>query len=135
MSDPNPGSSPHPRAARLRIAGLWAAMIACDAAAQLAFKSAALRLPQPTPSLHWIGMVAQSPRAALAVACLACTFALWMLILRRSKLSSAFPVTALALVCVAVASHWLFDETLVPLQMTGIALIVAGVALLKPLDG
>lgn len=110
-------------------------MIACDAAAQLAFKSAALRLPQPEPSLHWALMVAQSPRAALALALLALTFGFWMLILRRSKLSSAFPVTALAIVCVVVVSHWIFDEPVAAFHSIGIALIVVGVALLKPLDG
>jgi len=132
MRDPVPDFNPI--AARLRLAGLWTALIACDAAAQLAFKSAALQLPQPEPSLHWALMVAQSPPAAFALACLALAFGFWMLILRRSKLSAAFPVTALAIVCVVAASRWLFDEPVAPFQAIGIALIVAGVALLKPLD-
>jgi multidrug transporter EmrE-like cation transporter len=79
-------------------------------------------------------MVAQSWRAWSAVACLLLTFGFWMLVLRRAKLSQAFPVTALTFIGVLGGSSWFFGETIAPIQYAGIALIVAGVAVLKPLD-
>ena len=106
--------------------------MAADTGAQLLFKDAARRLDEPRLAPEWIAMVAQSPRVWLAVACLLVTFGLWMLILRGARLSSAFPVTSLSIVCVVVASRILFDESITLVQYGGIALIVAGVALLRP---
>ena len=68
------------------------------------------------------------------MACLILTFGLWMIVLRRAKLSEAFPVTALTLIGIVAGSLWLFGETITPIQYAGIALIVVGVAALKPLD-
>ena len=119
---------------RLESAALWAGLIVADSAAQLLFKSAAMYLPEPQATLPWLLMVAQSARFWAAVACLIVTFGLWMLVLRRAKLSLAFPVTALTFVGVIGGSMWLFNEAIAPLQYAGIALIVVGVALLRPLD-
>jgi len=79
-------------------------------------------------------MVAQSWRTWLAIACLILTFGLWMLVLRRAKLSTAFPVTAFTLVGIVAGSWWLFGETISPVQYAGIAFIIAGVSALKPLN-
>jgi multidrug transporter EmrE-like cation transporter len=114
---------------------LWAGVVSFDTTAQLLFKSAAVRLPSPEPSLQWVLMVAQSARFWAAIACYAATFGFWMLILRGSRLSVAFPVTALSFIGVVFGSWLLFNETVEPVQYAGIALIVAGVALLRPLDG
>lgn len=107
-------------------------MVASDCAAQLLFKSAALQLEAPRPDLQWVAMVAQSLRVWAAAACLLLTFGLWMLILRRSSLSGAFPVTSLTIVGVIVGSHFAFAERIGAVQLAGIALIVAGVAMLRP---
>ena len=119
---------------RLSLALLWGGLVVFDSAAQLFFKSAAVRLAEPAMNLAWIVMVAQSWRVWAAVASLLLTFGLWMLILRRARLSTAFPVTALTFIGVVAGSWWLFGESIGPLQYVGIALIVAGVAALKPLD-
>ena len=119
---------------RLRMAALWGALIACDTGAQLAFKSAALQSIAPEPTLRWVGMLAQSWQLGVALGCLALMFVLWMMILRRQKLSSAFPVTALTFVMVAAGSHWVYGETVAATAIAGIVLILAGVAMLKPLD-
>jgi len=111
---------------------LWAGLVASDCAAQLLFKSAALRLEAPRLDAGWVAMVAQSPRVWTAVACLMLTFGLWMQVLRRSRLSLAFPVTALTIVAVTIGSRIAFDEAIAPVNYAGIALIVAGVALLRP---
>ena len=113
---------------------VWSGLVVADSAAQLMFKAAASHLPEPQATLPWVLMVAQSPRFWVAVACLVVTFGLWMLVLRRAKLSLAFPVTALTFVGVIGGSMLIFHETIAPLQYAGIALIVVGVALLRPLD-
>lgn len=119
---------------RISLALLWTSLVVCDCAAQLLFKSAAVHLPQPTLALIWVAMVAQSWRVWMAVGCLLLTFGIWMLILRESKLSKAFPVTALTVVGVIAGSSLFFGETIDAIQYAGIALIVVGVALLSPLD-
>jgi multidrug transporter EmrE-like cation transporter len=126
--------TPSKSASRLSLALIWAGLVVCDSAAQLLFKSAAVRLAEPAPTLAWVAMVAQSWRVWSAVACLILTFGLWMLVLRRAKLSTAFPVTALTFVGVVGGSWWFFGEMIAPVQYAGIALIVAGVAAIKPLD-
>src|SRR5258707_159072 len=101
---------------RLSLALLWAGLVISDSAAQLLFKTAAVSLPKLTPTLRWVMMVAQSWRVWLAVACLVFTFGCWTLVLRRAKLSSAFPVTALTFVGVVGVSLWFFGETIEPIQ-------------------
>jgi multidrug transporter EmrE-like cation transporter len=55
-----------------------------------------------------------------------------MMILRRSPLATAFPATASTYVVVVAGSRLWFGETIAALQYFGIALIIAGVALLRP---
>jgi multidrug transporter EmrE-like cation transporter len=43
-------------------------------------------------------------------------------------------MTSLTFIGIVAGSWWLFGETIAPIQYAGIALIVAGVAALKPLD-
>jgi multidrug transporter EmrE-like cation transporter len=111
---------------------LWIGLLLTDTAAQLLFKSAAVRLEEPTLTFAWVAMVAQTPGVWAAIACLLLTFGFWMLILRRAALSAAFPITALTLVGVVAGSWLFFREAVAPVQYAGIALIVAGVALLRP---
>jgi drug/metabolite transporter (DMT)-like permease len=121
-----------PKHTRFDLIVLWAGLVLSDSAAQLLFKSAATRLPAPEVTLEWLAMVAQSLRVWAAVGCLLLTFGIWMLILRRATLSASFPVTALTFVGVISGSWLFFGEVIAPLQYLGIALIVAGVALLGP---
>jgi drug/metabolite transporter (DMT)-like permease len=115
-----------------RITTLWALFVSLDALAQLLFKNAAVGLPEPSMTLRWVYLVATSVGVWTALGCLALVFALWMMILRESPLGTAFPMTALTYVVVVVASQVVFNETLAPLQYTGIALIIVGVAMLRP---
>jgi len=119
---------------RVSLALLWVGVIVSDSAAQLFFKSAAIHLALPTPTFAWLVMVAQAWRVWSALACLLLTFGFWMLVLRQTNLSRALPVTALTFVGVIGGSWWFFGETIAPIQYAGIALIIAGVAALKPLD-
>lgn len=115
-----------------RIAILWVTFVAMDGAAQILFKNAAVHLPEPAPTLEWLYLTVTSIRVLAALGCLVAVFGVWMLILRRLPLATAFPITASTYVVVVAASHVLYGETVAPAQYAGIALIVVGVVLLRP---
>ena len=118
----------------LHLVALWVAFIALDTSAQLLFKSAAVRLPPAELSFQWLDLLAHSLRFWAAALCLAMTFAIWMLILRRSRLGLSFATTALTFVGVIGGSQLVFGESVSSIQYAGIALIVVGVALLGRVD-
>src|SRR5450432_4405203 len=76
---------------RFGVALLWAALIGLDTAAQLLFKFAAQGLGQPDFSWRWLHLVAQSPGFWAATIAISLTFPIWMVILRSSQISLAFP--------------------------------------------
>lgn len=90
-------------------------------AGQLALKSA---LTSDGP--RWL-----SKRAGFAVwlGCYALTTALWILALRITPLSQAFPILGLQFALIPIAAARLFGERIAPAQIAGIVLIVLGVAL------
>ena len=127
-------AEPHPPADRpgIAIAVLWVFFVAADGTAQILFKNAAAHLPDPSLSFDWLYATAMSPRLWAGLACLGLTFASWMMILRRGPLATTFPMTAATYIVVVVASQILYRETIAPVQYLGIALIVVGVALMRP---
>ena len=120
------------RVSGIALAILWLIFVAMDGAAQILFKNAAMHLPEPAPTLEWLVLVATSFRVWAALGCLAVVFGVWMMLLRRLPLATAYPITASTYVVVVGASQVLYGETIGPVQYLGIALIVAGVALLRP---
>lgn len=127
-------AQPHPAADRSgpAIAILWVFFVAADGAAQILLKNAAAHLPAPSLSFDWFYATAVSPRIWAALACLGLTFGSWMMILRRAPLATTFPMTAATYIVVVAASQILYGETIAPVQYLGIALIVVGVALMRP---
>ena len=62
---------------------------------------------------------------------LAC-FVAWLLVLERTSLSAAFPLSAASYVLVIAAGALVFHEALRPVELAGAALILAGIGLLAP---
>jgi drug/metabolite transporter (DMT)-like permease len=110
---------------------LWLALVAFDTTFQLVMKTAGGVLDAPSASWTWLLAAAHEWRVWLAAATYITQFGLWMLILRRSSLSFAFPATAVTYVSVLLGSHWLLGEQISLLRWAGVALIIAGVALLR----
>ncbi len=54
---------------------------------------------------------------------------LWIVILRTTPLSLAYPFAALGFVIVPLAARWMFDEALSSTYLLGALLIVCGVVL------
>lgn len=95
------------------------------AAGQMLFKvgAAALASGSPSVSLQVVG-----PLIA-AMALYAGTSIAWVWILRTMELGRIYPLTALAFVLVLLGSHLFFGERFHPQYWSGVALIVAGIAL------
>ena len=118
----------------IRLVLLWVGFIALDTAAQITMKIAADKLYPPPLSGQWMRSVVESPLVWSALACLLAAFGIWLRILEASRLGVAFAATSLTLIGVLVAS-WLFlGEGLSVLGYAGIAAIILGVALVRPLS-
>jgi multidrug transporter EmrE-like cation transporter len=59
------------------------------------------------------------------------SFLLWLVVLTKTKLSFAYPITSINFVLVLIASYYLFGEKLAYLQYFGIMLIIVGVIVLS----
>ena len=65
-----------------------------------------------------------------AAGCYLGAFLAWMVILRRSSLSSAFPTSAIVFVAVMIASFVIVGEPLSGTKLLGSAIIVCGILML-----
>ena len=110
----------------------WIVLIALGALCQIALKYAGLDTGPFDFSPRAFATAAASPWLWAAVACYVGEFLAWMVILRHSSLSSAFPTGAIVLILLMFVSKFLFDEPVGWLKALGSAMIVAGVLLLGP---
>jgi drug/metabolite transporter (DMT)-like permease len=103
--------------------------VACDVTGQVCFKLGVgdAAAGGQAPSLAY--KVLHSPWVALGVAMYALEFVLWFAALSRTRLSIAFPFTALGYVGVVLACRYLLGERISLRRWTGIGMIVIGVAL------
>lgn len=115
---------------RLGTVVLWALLIGFESAGQIATKVGGDQLGEMAFGLQWLGAVATSPGVWLAIACYICAFFVWMLILRRSSLSLAFPLSSLVFVVVLLGSWLGLGEHISWLHWIGVAVIIGGIALL-----
>jgi multidrug transporter EmrE-like cation transporter len=59
------------------------------------------------------------------------SFLLWIIVLSKTKLSFAYPITSINFILVVIASYYLFGEKLILFQYLGIVLIILGVFFLS----
>lgn len=78
----------------------------------------------------WLKQAAATPWMWAALASEAAAFITWMKILSSHDLSKAFPLSAISYVMVLATGCLVFHEALLPLQLAGGALILAGVWLI-----
>jgi multidrug transporter EmrE-like cation transporter len=113
---------------------LFIAMIG-GAAGQLLLKQTMTVLGKPTAGIAGIASMPWSlglPSGLLAMACLVASFTFWLLSLTRLDLSYAYTMACGSAAFVAVLSVVFLGETFSLRMAAGIALIVAGSALLVP---
>jgi len=108
----------------------WCGFLACAALSQIAFKYAGLHTGPFEASAHWFTLAATSAWLWVSVASHVGEFLLWMTILSKSALSSAFATTALLFVVIMLASWLLFAEPLSWNKLLGSAVILVGILML-----
>ena len=74
--------------------------------------------------------LAFEPHILAGVVCYVVSLVVWLIGLSRVEVSVAYPMLSLGYIANAVAAWYLFDESVGPLRLAGIGLIVAGVALI-----
>ena len=114
------------KATRKLFLGLGLA-IALDTAVQLTWKSGVSAVPEAAT----LGLTAQAmlrqPLFLAVGALMACQYFNWMKVLHQADLSYAHAITSLSYVSVSVLSVLYLGETLDPMQVLGIVLILMGV--------
>lgn len=115
---------------RLGTVVLWALLILTESAGQLFTKVAGDQLGQMDFNWQWLAAVAVNPGILAAIACYIGAFFVWMLILRRSSLSLAFPLSSLVFVVVLLGSWLGLGEHISFLHWVGVVVIIGGIALL-----
>ena len=108
----------------------WCVFLACAALSQIAFKLAAQQTGPFEFSAHWFALAVASGWLWVSVASHVGEFLLWMSILSRSALSSAFATSAILFIVVMAASWLLFGEPIGWAKVAGSAVILTGILLL-----
>ena len=127
---PAPDPAPAPIPARRSNIAAWCAFLACAALSQVAFKYAALQTGAFEFSVQWFAAALATGWLWISVASHVGEFLLWMTILSKSNLSSAFATSAILFIIVMLASWLLFAEPLGWHKLVGSLVILAGIVLL-----
>lgn len=110
--------------------GLWALLIGSESAAQLALKVGGDGLAAIPFGAEWLVAALSNIAVLTAVGCYIGSFLSWMLILRRSSLSLAFPLSSLVFVVVLLGSWLGLGEHISALHWLGVWVIIGGIALM-----
>jgi len=73
--------------------------------------------------------LALEPHIVGGIACYVASVAVWILALSRVEVSIAYPMLSVGYIVTAVAAWYLFGENLSASRISGIAVIIVGVAL------
>jgi drug/metabolite transporter (DMT)-like permease len=101
--------------------------VATDTALQLLWKTGIADLPEVETIADVLAAVAQAPIFILVVALMAIQLVNWLKVLDHADLSYAKPFTSLSYVTVSILSVLVLGERIAPLQLVGVAVVVAGV--------
>ncbi|CBA16271.1 EamA family transporter [Xanthomonas albilineans] len=108
------------------VVGIWLATVALDTTGQLAFKSVASNR-QGSGVAGWSYM-ARQPQLWLGVGCYVLEFLCWTAFLSLVPLGRGVLLGSINIVAIMLAGRWLFGERLGRMQVAGICLVSAGVA-------
>lgn len=102
--------------------------------AQLLLKQGASRLAHVSlswPQLpHLLWQISVNPYIVSGLICYVASVASWLVVLARSDVSFAYPLTSLGYVFTALAGYWFFHESLGASRLIGIGVILIGVYLI-----
>ena len=132
----SPGDVPaanEPRVRANRLSPLllaWVLLLAVETLGQVSLKFAGARVGAFELNRHSIFAALSTPWLWLGLACYLGQFVIWMRILEKSRLSRAFPTSAIAFVAIMIASKAIFGDPMGWEKILGSAIIVAGILLL-----
>jgi multidrug transporter EmrE-like cation transporter len=106
---------------------LWVGLPVLSALFQASTKMLAAEMRHTPFSWSWLVQATQSPWAVAVLLSELLSFVLWLNVLTNVPLSKAFPITSVAYIAIELMSWTLFKEPIMPLQIIGSALILAGV--------
>ncbi len=106
---------------------LWIGLPLLSAVFQASAKMLAAETRHTPFSWSWLVQATHSPWAVVVLLSELLSFVLWLNVLTHVPLSKAFPITAVAYIAIELMSWTLFKEPVMPLQIIGSALILAGV--------
>lgn len=106
---------------------LWALIPIFSTLYQFFSKLTAHHMEGTDFGLIWLTHATSTPWIWAALVSEIASFIIWMKILSVHDLSKAFPLSAISYVLVLCIGWFFFDETILPLQILGGALILAGV--------
>jgi drug/metabolite transporter (DMT)-like permease len=104
-----------------------AVAIALDTGLQLVWKTGIAALPDTSSVWETAVAIVLNPIFVLVAAFMGAQLVNWLKVLDHADLSYAKPFTSLSYVTVCVLSVLLLGEHVAPLQIVGIAVVVAGV--------
>lgn len=106
-----------------------------NAVAQLALKQGMREIgtfaftPSSLFNMSW--RIGTNGYVVLGLACYVVSVAVWLLALSRVEVSYAYPMLSVGYILTAVAAFYLFGESLTPVRIAGIAVIILGVILVS----
>ncbi len=117
---------------RLATIGLILLSIGLTSSAQIALKAGMstrdIRAVVETGQIARItSALATSPLLVLGLLGYAFSAVIWMFVLSRVALSTAYPFIALGIALTALAGRYFFHEPMTPIKLAGIGLILAGI--------
>jgi len=71
--------------------------------------------------------LATEPHIIGGLSCYVISVVVWIMALSRVEVSIAYPLLSVGYVVNAIAAYYLFGETVTPMRLTGIAVIIVGV--------
>ena len=106
---------------------LWIGLPVLSALFQASTKLLATEMRHTPFGWSWLVQATHSPWAISVLLSEVLSFVLWLNVLTHVPLSEAFPITAVAYIAIELMSWTLFKEPVMPLQIIGSVLILAGV--------
>jgi len=73
--------------------------------------------------------LALEPRILAGIACYAVSLVVWILALSKTPVSAAYPMVSIGFALNALLAWWLLGETVTPMRVLGIGIIIVGVFL------
>ena len=116
------------RRSERRVLGLaWLALVGIEVLTQLSLKFAGRATGAFDFSAHAFGLAVRSGWLWIAAVSYVAGFLTWMLILGRTQLSRAYPMSAIVFVAMMVVSWLVLHESIGGFQAVGAVLIVLGI--------